>query len=105
MFPIMFLMALANAVIVGVLKLSIFLNHYPAIRNVSALSALAGFVIPLAWIGLILSKSRYELFNFAEGVDSVGIFVMLNAIPYIIGSTWTFIQFRRKVEMSLVSQL
>ena len=99
MFPIMFLMALANAVIFGVLSLTIFLNHYPAIRNVSVLSALTWFLFPLTWIGLILLKSKYELFNFAEGVDSLGIFVMLNTIPYIAGSIWTFIQYRQKVKM------
>lgn len=101
-FPIMFLMALVNSVIIGLLSLTIFLNRYPAIRNIPALSALAWFLLPMAWIGAILLKSKSELFNFSYGVDSQGIFVMLNTIPYIAGSIWAFIQFRRKAKRRLL---
>lgn len=99
-FPIMMFMGLANSVIIGVFSLTIFLNRLPQVKSKPILSALAWFLFPMGWVAGILIASCPGLFDFSNGIDSPGIFDFINTLPYVMGSIFYYIQFRRNVEFA-----
>lgn len=90
--PIIFIMALFNSAIIMVLALPIFLNKYPTIKNNWLLSMLSWFLLPIIWLTILLLKSSVDLLVY-NGIDSPGIFPIINTVPYIIGLVLSYARF------------
>ena len=97
-FPFTMFIALINSLIIGILCLTIFLNHYPAIKNNFILSPAACLFCPMLWIAVLLIKNFREIFNYADGWDSPGIFVIINTVPYLIILILSYIKYSQHLK-------
>ncbi len=93
LFPIIISLGVINSLAICFLSLTILLTKYAQIKNSLILSSLVWLLFPMIWISMILVKSGADLFNFSDGLESPGIFDILNTAPYIIGLLWSYIRF------------
>jgi hypothetical protein len=97
-YPLGFAVVIANALLIAFLSLTILLNHYEFVKNNTLLNALTWFLFPMAWIGLILIKTNWNLAAFSKGIDNPAIFVLINTLPYIATSILLFTPFSRSLK-------
>jgi hypothetical protein len=77
------MMSIANAIFIGVLSLTLFLNRSVEIKRNITLSALAWLALPGTWICYLIWKDH-------------SVFVLINTLPYALGLLVTFRKFRKR---------
>jgi hypothetical protein len=92
------LLILFNSAFICVLSLPVFLNKYIRVRNNAVWSFLSWFLLPMTWIGYLLSTHIHYVIKYKQTIGDDSIFVISNTIPFIIGLVLTFILFRRNLK-------
>ena len=95
-------MVLINAFIFAVLSLSIFLNHYPQVKNRIILNLTTWFIPPVIWIVIIFVNTP-DRFDYSLKWESSGILILLNTFPYLVGLTLSYLQFRKTLNKAPIS--
>jgi hypothetical protein len=84
-------MSVMNALFIGTLSLTIFLNRLDKISNNFVLSALSWLASPGCWIGDLLFHDQ-------------DVFVLINTLPYLCSLIFTFWRFRTRLIASTTNR-
>lgn len=85
-----------HSLLVCALSAALFLNKYEKVRKSFVLSLLAWFLLPGSYLVSILFKHFNYLLHHPENTGE-SIFVVMICIPYLIGLSATFYNFRKKL--------
>jgi hypothetical protein len=88
-----FVAALVYVVVICLLSLTIFFNRREKVYNDRLLSALSWFLLPGAFICLVIGKTI--AIYIAEGTTDEIIYAVLINAPFVVGLVWGFYSFRQ----------
>lgn len=88
------IIVILNSAFISLLSLTIFLNKYVKVKNSAIWNSLTWLLFPMIWIGYLLFKHLHYILNYSKSFDSESVFILSNTLPFIIGLSFTFINYR-----------
>ena len=89
--------AAAFILLICLLGLSIFFNKIKKLNKNLIWNSLAWFLLPVAYIVLIFIHDLENRIKLELGFGNDFLYLVIMTIPYVIGLSWTFIQFRKEI--------
>ena len=79
------------------LSLTIFLNKFEKLNKNLIWNILAWFLLPFAYFSMIFIHEIGTRIKYEFGFGNDFLYLLIMTIPYVIGLSWTFINYRKKI--------